>query len=183
MWRWRMTTEANAFVSLFTDEEPSSETTFTWNSDGLRLQNIHIGDENGDKGAETADFDWVGGKVDMVRKRKRRQAQLVDEVYDLQSVHLRAAIMQAKREDEASFQLYYKGKLHDSKLVYLGSESLWIGERKIDARVYEHSIVNSDKALKYYYEAARPLVPVLIENRKSGKSRSELRLQTVDGQP
>lgn len=183
MWRWRMTTEANAFVSIFTNDKPYSETTFTWDTSGLRLQKIHIGDENGNKDAETANFDWEGGQMDVLRKRKERKAQLADEVYDLQSIHLRAAMMQANQEDEASFKLYYKGKLRASKLAYLGNDSLQIGDRKIDAHIYEHSISDSDKALKYYYEAARPLLPLLIQNRESGKSRSELRLQTVDWQP
>jgi len=182
MWRWRMTTKANAFVSLFTDDKPVSETTFTWGTDGLHLQKIHIGDENDDKDVETASFDWDGGQMDVFRKNKESQVSLAAEVYDLQSVHLRAAIMQANQEDEASFQFYLKGKLVESKLVHVGNDSLQIGDRKIEASIYEHSISDSDKSLKYYYEAARPTLPLLIENEESGKSQSELRLQKVDWQ-
>lgn len=182
MWRWRMSTQANAFVSLFTDDKPISETTFKWGTDGLRLQKIHIGDENDDKDVETASFDWNGGQMDVFRKNQESRVPLAAEVYDLQSVHLRAAIMQANQENEASFQFYYKGKLIESKLVHVGDESLQIGDRKIEASIYEHSISDSDKSLKYYYEAARPALPLLIENEESGKSQSELRLQKVDWQ-
>ncbi len=182
MWRWRMTTQANAFVSLFTDDKPISETMFTWSTDGLRLQKIHIGDENDDKDVETASFDWDDGQIDVFRKNQESQVPLAAEVYDLQSVHLRAAIMQANQEDEASFQFYLKGKLVESKLVHVGNDSLQIGDRKIEASIYEHSISDSDKSLKYYYEAARPTLPLLIENEESGKSQSELRLQKVDWQ-
>ena len=180
MWLWRMTTQANAFVSLFTNNKPFSETTFTWDAEGMRLQKIRIADENDRKDVETARFDWEGGQMNVLRKGKQRQVQLSDEVYDLQSIHLRTAIMQAHQENESTFQLYHKGKLHESKLAYVGNESLRIGDREIDARVYEHSIIGSEKSLKYYYDAAKPTVPLLIVDRKSGKNRSELRLRKVD---
>lgn len=180
MWRWRMTTQANAFVSIFTSDKPVSETTFTWGADGLRLQKIHIGDENDDKDVETASFDWNAGQMDVLRKNKESKVKLAAEVYDLQSIHLRAAIMQANQEKEASFQFYNRGQLIESKLVHVGNDRLQIGDREFDASIYEHSISGSDKSLKYYYGAARPTLPLLIEDQKSGESRSELRLQEVD---
>jgi hypothetical protein len=180
MWLWRTTTKANAFVSIFTRNKPFSETTFSWSGDGLRLQKILIADENNKKDAETASFDWDGGSMDVLRKGKQKQLQLAEEVYDLQSVHLLAAIMQAKQQQQASFKLYRKGKLIDSKLVYLGNGKVKVAGQEIEARIYEHSISSSDESLEYYYEAARPLLPLLIKTRKSGKNRSEMRLKKAD---
>ncbi len=181
-WRWRTTTRANAFVSLFTRDRPFSETTFSWNGDELRLQKILIADENDRKDVETASFDWAGGSVDILRKGKQKQLQLTQEVYDLQSVHLLAAIMQTRQQQEVSFKLYRKGKLIDSKLVYLGSGKLEVAGEEIDAHIYEHSISGSKESLEYYYEASRPLLPLLIKTRKSGKNRSQLKLRSTDWQ-
>jgi len=180
MWRWRTTTKANAFVAIFTRDRPFSETTFSWSGDGLRLQNILIADENDKKDVETASFDWEAGSMEVLRKGKQKQLQLAEEVYDLQSVHLLAAIMQARHQQQASFKLYRKGKLIDSKLVYIGDGSVKVDGREVEARIYQHSISSSDESLEYYYEADRPLLPLLIKTRKSGKNRSEMRLRKAD---
>jgi hypothetical protein len=180
LWRWRLTTRARGIYSLFIRDKPYSETTFTQDMDGVRLQQIVIADENDKDDIETASFDWEHGQLQVLRKGRRHKLALGKGVYDLQSIHVLAADMQLTQRDNSTVQFYRKGKLVKSRLAYLGEGSIDVDGEETVARIYEHTVSGSKEKLKYYYDERNPLLPVLIESSKSGDSPSTLKLRKVD---
>ena len=180
MWRWRLSSEATGIWAVFISKQPYSETTFSQTRDDLRLQSILITDAKNEKHRETASFDWELGQMQVSRKGKNRQRALKDSVYDYQSIHLLAADMQLRQQQERSLIFYRKGKLIDSRLSYVGDESLELDGGQVVARRYLQTYNGSSTETNYYYAASNPLVPLLIERLEKDESPRILRLLKVD---
>ncbi len=179
-WRWSSLTRARSIYSLFTRKQPYTETRFAPRDGLIWLHEIVIGDAAEKKFNESARFDWVAGKLDVLRKGKRRQLQLDGAVYDYQSIHLLAATMGRKQLDKSTINFYYKGRLIKSRFVYTGQQQVKIEGKNLRANAYEQTIPRSDTMLKYYYDAANPLLPLRIEKLETGESPAVLTLNKVD---
>ncbi|MCP4471619.1 MAG: DUF3108 domain-containing protein [Gammaproteobacteria bacterium] len=180
LWRWRLTTRARGIYSLFIHKKPYSETTFSRVHDDVRLQKIVIGDEKDKDEYESASFNWEAGRMKVLRKGKRDKVKLAAGVYDYQSIHLLTAAMQRHQLDEETVDFYRKGKLVKSRLVYRGEETIDIGGRQIEAKVFMQTLDGSDNVIRYFYDADKPLLPLLIENRDGDDSPNILRLREVN---
>lgn len=179
-WRWSSLTSARGVYAWFTRKQPYTETSFSQVDDKTRLREILNSDSGKKKAYESARFDWDLGKIDVLRKGKRWQVQLVEPVYDYQSIHLLAAVMGRQQLTKATVDFYRKGKLVKSRFVYSGKDRVDVNGSSIDANVYEQMIVRSNSKIKYYYDADNPLLPLRIEKLESGESPSILTLRQVD---
>ncbi len=179
-WRWSSLTRARSIYSLFTSKQPYTETSFTSRGGVVRLHEIVVGDAAKKDFNESARFDWEMGKIDVLRKGKRRQLQLDGAVYDYQSIHLLAMTMGRKQLDNSTINFYYKGRLIKSHFVYSGQQQVKIEGKDLKANVYEQTIPKSDTSLKYYYGVANPLLPLRIEKLETGESPATLTLTRVD---
>jgi hypothetical protein len=179
-WRWSSLTKARGIYAWFTDKQPYTETSFNQVDNEVRLREILVADRGKNGRFESARFDWAKGEIDVLRKGKRRQVQLVDPVYDYQSIHLLAATMGQKQLTRATLDFYRKGKLVKSRFVYSGQGRVDVNGSSIDANVYEQMIVKSNSKIKYYYDADNPLLPLRIEKLESGESPAILTLHQVD---
>ena len=179
LWRWRVTTRARGIYSIFIRKKPYAETTFSHSYNQIRLQQIVIADEKNKDKYESASFDWESGQMQVIRKGKHTKVALTKGVYDYQSIHLLAASMQLQGLENTTVKFYRKGKLVDSSLVDLGEGSVKIGDKNIDARIFEQTITGSKSRVKYYYDLQNPLLPLLIESRKGDDSQGILKLREV----
>jgi len=179
LWRWRLSSRARGIYAMFVHKKPYSETSFSYDEDRLRLQQIIIADEKDKDEYESASFDWKASRMKSLRKGKHKQAKLTGEVYDLQSVHLLAAAMQRRQDSEASVDFYRKGNLVKSRLVYRGEETIDVGGKQTEARVFRQTIEGSDSVIRYFYDAENPLLPLLIENRDGDDKPNLLKLNEV----
>jgi hypothetical protein len=181
-WRWRLTTQARGIYAVFVHKKPYSETTFSRDQEIVHLQQIMIRDEKDKEAQESASFDWQAGYMKSMRKGKHREAALMTEVYDYQSIHLLAAAMQQRQSDEETVVFYRKGKLVKSTLTYLGEETVDSGDKQLEARAFRQTIEGSRTVLRYFYDTTHPFLPLLIENRKGDDSPSIFRLREVNWQ-
>ena len=179
-WRWRLTTRARGIYAMFIHKKPYSETTFSQNPGEMRLLRITVADDKDDSRAESASFDWEQRRLNVMRKGKTSQLALNSTVHDYQSIHLLAADMQLRRREVSDMKFYRRGKLIDSRLTYLGEDSVEIEGRKISAHLYQQTFNRSQTQIDYFYDADNPLLPLLIERRESGEKPSILRLRQVD---
>lgn len=179
-WRFRSVTRARGIFSLFTSKQPFAETTFTIDGNQVRLQEIVIGDASKSKNREAARFDWESRTAEVMRKGKRRQLKLGEDVYDYQSIHLLAASMGQQQLEHSTVDFYRKGKLRKARFVYSGEQSVNFDGEGIGALVYEQVISKSKSKMKYYYDAENPLLPLRIEKLESGESPAILALRKVD---
>ena len=180
LWRWRLLTQARGIYAVFVNKKPFSETLFSREQGKILLQSIDIKDQGKEKRSESARFDWQAGQLNTQRKGKERQFPLTGEVYDYQSIHLLTAAMQLGGEDERTVDFYRKGKLTQATLTYTGTETITLGDREIETRVYRHVNRKSKTVLRYFYEAGQELVPVMIENRRGDDKPAIFRLREVD---
>ena len=179
-WSWRMSTEPRSVYSLFVRRRPVSETRIETGADGIRLQRISITDKTRPERDELARFDWQRHRLDIVRKGRRRDLPLANDVYDYHSIHLLAATMTRDRIAQKDIDFYRKGKLVRARLIFGGSEQVRIRGKSIEAVVYEQVISGTKSKMKYYFDAANPILPLRIERFEKGKRDSLLTLQRVD---
>ncbi len=182
MWQLRLSTRARGIYAMFIDKNPLAETSFSNDQDQLRLDQIVISDEKDEDKYESASFDWKKGQMKVLRKGKLSNVALTDSVYDYQSIHLVTAAMQIQQLEHAEVAFYRKGKLTRSSISYRGESSVTINGNKTDAQVFEQTTTGSKTRVKYFYDAQNPLLPLLIERRKSGDTPIILRLRKVDWQ-
>ena len=101
-------------------------------------------------------------------------------MYDWLTIHWLAADLMLSDRDSARFRLYRKGRLLLSSLDYLGLQTITVGERQTEARVYEHTVSGKTVRLRYFYAADNPLLPLRIEKMESGDTPAVLQLESVD---
>ena len=147
---------------------------------GLRPYRATYDSDYGDeRHYETARFDWNDGRMEVLRKGKRWEVDLVDGVYDYQSIHLLASEMRRAQQKTSTVDFYRKGKLVKSRVVYSGRETVNLDGKKLDAEVFEQVVNRSSGKVKYFYDAENLLLPLRIERLKSGKSPTVMTLREV----
>lgn len=179
-WRWRSHTRARGVYAWFSRKQPYTETSFSLTDGEFQLNEILISDARNKNRYELASFNWDKAELEVFRKGQHKQSRLESEVYDYQSIHWLAAVMGRRQETERNMHFYRKGKLVDSRLIYAGRQNLELDGRTIAAKVYEQTLVESKSRIKYYYDAANPLLPLRIEKLEPGKKPSALTLRQVD---
>lgn len=179
-WRWTMMTRARGVYAWLVSKQPVANTIFDQRYGLLWLQEISVGDADEERSNERARFDWSSGRIDVERKGKRRLLPLSDIVYDYQSIHLLAAEMLQRQQETMTVDFYRKGKLVKSSLTYTGTGNIDIDGVGREASVFEQTIVNSDSRLRYYYDAASPLVPLRIEKLEDDDPPTVLTLRRVE---
>lgn len=179
-WRWSSLTTARGIYSWFTRKQPYTETSFSLAGDEFLLREILVTDAGKNKKRdESALFDWEQGRLEVLRKGKRRQLRLESGVYDYQSIHLLAATMERQQMQTAAIDFYRKGKLVKSRLVYGGLHPISVDGTSFRANLYEQEIVGSKSIVRYYYDAENPLLPVRIERLEADESPAILILRQV----
>ena len=178
-WSWRALTRARGIYRIFTKKKPFSETLFNLDGDALQLREIRLSDYGDERHYETARFDWNDGRMEVLRKGKRWEVDLVDGVYDYQSIHLLASEMRRAQQKTSTVDFYRKGKLVKSRVVYSGRETVNLDGKKLDAEVFEQVVNRSSGKVKYFYDAENLLLPLRIERLKSGKSPTVMTLREV----
>jgi len=162
-WRFSSIAKAEGIYALLSDRQPTTRTRFSSGAGGIRLAEILIGDVGDAPASETARFDWSRGRLEISRRNRDRRLRLDAEVYDFLTIHVLAADLMLSDRDEASVRFYRKGRLVESRLVYLGEQPLGIDRHEATARVFEQTIAGNSARLRYYYAADNPLVPLRIE--------------------
>lgn len=179
-WHWRMTTQPRSIYKLFIRRRPINETRFVATANGFRLQQISVVDESRPGRHESATFDWNRGQVKILRKGKQHELPLESEVYDYQSIHLLAAVMARNGIDGRQIDFYRKGKLVDSNIRRSGSGHVRVLGERLEANIFEQVTARSNSKIKYYYDAANPILPLRIERLDAGESASLMTLQRVE---
>ncbi len=179
-WSWVTEVRARGIYALFIHKKPYSETTFTQDQNGLQLQQVVIADRNSQNQYESAKFDWQQKRIQILRKGKQKILDLLDSVYDYQSIHVLAADMHLRQQKTATVDFYRKGKLVKSFIQFNGEGKVNINGESINAHIFDHTIVRSDSKLRYYYAADNPMLPLRIEKLEAGEGPTVLTLKNVD---
>lgn len=179
-WRWQMKTSARGIYALFVNKRPHAETHFIVDNNKFRLQQILVTDSNDQKNQESAQFDWNAGKIRVMRKGNRLELPLTNEVFDHQSIHFLAAAMLWQRQSSKSVDFYRKGRLSKSLFHFSGKGKVKLEDKSHEVNIFEQLIVRSNARLKYYYDAANPMLPLRIEKLESGESPTVMNLTRVD---
>lgn len=179
LWRWQTRARPRGIYRIFSAKKPYSETTFLLAADHYQIQSILLSDEVDKSLYETAQFDWQSGQASVLRKKITRSVAISGDVFDYHSINWLAAKMMLTGQTATVVDFYRKGELVKSAVTRAEDEDLEIGGRLISAIVYQQSIANKQSELRYFYDPARPLVPVKIEKIEPGKKTSVLILQNV----
>ena len=179
-WQWSSITRARGVYAWFVRKQPHTRTRFDRSAGRLRLREIVIADARQEQPEESARFDWDRGEMRVLRKGKQRKERLDGEVYDYQTVHVLAAGMQQRGQQQARIDFYRKGKLVESRLEYQGHERIEVNGKPLRASVFQQVVERSDAVIRYYYDPANPLLPLRIETRERGEKPAVLSLRAAD---
>ena len=179
-WRWVSRTRARGLYAWFTRKVAYAETRFDTIEEPFTLREIRIGENGGENPSEIALFDWQNRRAGVVRKGRRRELMLADEVFDYQSIHLLAAAMQLQLVERRSVDFYRKGELVKSNLVACGLKTIEFANRSVEARCYEQDVDKSDSTIRYFYDSENPLLPLRIERYGDDDIPSVLKLRRVE---
>jgi hypothetical protein len=179
LWRWQTSSKARGVYSLLSDKKPYSETRFSLNAGRHLIQNILISDE-GDKNLyETAHFNWQNKKVKILRKKVTSSASISGDVYDYHSINWLVANMIKAEKTKLEVEFYVKGEVVKSIVKRIDNQNIDTAGQKVSAWVYEQTTANSRSKLQYYFNPARPLLPLKIKKLKPGKKTSILLLKSA----
>ncbi|MFT5663290.1 MAG: hypothetical protein ACI9JR_000673 [Gammaproteobacteria bacterium] len=177
LWRWQTLSKPRGIYSLVTNKKPYSETTFLLKANRHHIQNILLSDE-GDKNLyETAQFDWQRQQMKVLRKKITSSVTLDGDVYDYHSINWQMAKMMVAGQTDAVVDFYLKGEIVKSDIKKIEDKNLQIAGRLITAVVYELSTEDKESKLRYFYDPAKPLLPLKIEKIAPGKKTSILLLK------
>jgi hypothetical protein len=179
LWRWQTSSEPHGVYSLLTNKKPYSETRFSLNAGHHLIQNILISDE-GDKSLyETAHFNWQKKQAKILREKVTSTASLNGDVYDYHSISWLVANMMKAKKTEIEVDFYVKGTIVKSIVKRIDNQNIETAGQKVSAWVYQQTTTNSSSKLQYYFNPAKPLLPLKIEKLKPGKKTALLLLQSA----
>ena len=179
LWRWQTSSEPRGVYSLLTNKKPYSETRFLFDNGRYLIQNLLISDE-GDKNLyETAHFNWQKSQAKILRKRVTSTASLSGDVYDYHSINWLVANMMKTEKIKLKVDFYVKGAIVKSIVKRIDDKNIEVAGQKVSAWVYEQTTANSSSKLQYYFNPAKPLLPLKIEKIKPGKKTAILLLKSA----
>jgi hypothetical protein len=179
LWRWQTSSEPRGVYSLLTNKKPYSETRFLLDNSRHLIQNLLISDE-GDKNLyETAHFNWQKNQAKVLRKKVTSTASLSGDVYDYHSINWLVANMMKTEKTKLEVSFYMKGAIVKSVVKRIDDKNIEVAGQKVSAWVYEQTTANSSSKLQYYFNPAKPLLPLKIEKIKPGKKTAILLLKSA----
>jgi hypothetical protein len=179
LWRWQTSSKPRGVYSLLTSKKPYSKTQFSLNAGRHLIQNILISDE-GDKSIyETAYFNWQKKQAKVLREKVTSTASISADVYDYHSINWLVANMIKAEKTELEVDFYVKGEIVKSIVKRIDNQNIETAGKKVSAWVYEQTTTNSRSKLQYYFNPAKPLLPLKIEKLKPGKKTAILLLKSA----
>jgi hypothetical protein len=179
LWRWQTSSEPRGVYSLLTNKKPYSETRFLLDNGRHLIQNLLISDE-GDKNLyETAHFNWQKNQAKILRKKVTSTASLSGDVYDYHSINWLVANMMKTQKIKLKVDFYVKGAIVKSIVKRIDDKNIEVAGQKVSAWVYEQTTANSSSKLQYFFNPAKPLLPLKIEKIKPGKKTAILLLKSA----
>ena len=179
LWRWQTSSKTHGVYSLLSNKKPYSETKFSLNSGRHLIQNILISDE-GDKNLyETAHFNWQSKQAKILRKKVSSSAPINGDIYDYHSINWLVANMIKTEKTELEVDFYVKGTVVKSIVKRIDNQNIDTAGQKVSAWVYEQTTANSRSKLHYYFNPAKPLLPLKITKLKPGKKTAILLLKSA----
>jgi hypothetical protein len=179
LWRWQTSSEPRGVYSLLTNKKPYSETRFLLDNGRHLIQNLLISDE-GDKNLyEMAHFNWQKNQVKVLRKKVTSTASLSGDFYDYHSINWLVANMMKTEKIKLKVDFYMKGAIVKSIVKRIDDRNIEVAGQKLSAWVYELTTANSSSKLQYYFNPAKPLLPLKIEKIKPGKKTTILLLKSA----
>lgn len=179
LWHWQTSNQPRGIYRLLSDKKPYSETTFSLVANRHLIQNIWLSDEGNKNPYETADFDWHSQQATILRKKISSTARLNSDVYDYHSINWLVANMMQAGKTEQTVDFYTKGEIIKSVVKRIENQTLETAGQSISAWVYEQSIALNKAKLKYYFNPAKPLLPLKIEKLKLDQKTAILVLKTA----
>jgi hypothetical protein len=179
LWRWQTSSKPRGVYSLLSNKKPYSETRFSLNAGRHLIQNILISDE-GDKNLyETAHFNWQNKQAKILRKKVTSSASISGDVYDYHSINWLVANMMKAEKTELKVDFYVKGAVVKSTIKRIDNKNIDTAGQKVSAWVFEQTTANSTSKLHYYFNPAKPLLPLKIAKLKPGKKTAILLLKSA----
>lgn len=170
--RWRLASEPTGIYALFTNKKPLSVSILERFGKDYRLARIRLSITRAEQPDESVILNWPKQQIEIKRKNTSQFIALKNTVYDYLSIHWLAAQMTVNSVSSSAFDFYRKGKLVQSKLMFLGQVELDINDQIQTVTKYMHSFPASSRSYEYYYGTDNPLLPLKIEKFKKGKSSS-----------
>lgn len=179
LWRWQTSSKPIGVYRLLSQKKPYSETQFLSDNGHHLIQNILITDEGDNSIHETAHFNWQEKQATILRKKLTSTATISGDVYDYHSINWLVANMMKEEKSELEVDFYFKGEIVRSNIKRIGNQFIEMNGENISAWVYEQSTISSKSRLRYFFNSAKPLVPLKIEKLKPGKKPAVLLLESV----
>jgi hypothetical protein len=179
LWRWQTSSEPRGVYSLLTNKKPYSETRFLLDDGRHLIQNLLISDEGDNNLYETAHFNWQKNQAKVLRKKVTSTASLSGDVYDYHSINWLVASMMKTKKIKHKVDFYVKGTIVKSVVKRIDDKNIEIAGQKVSAWVYEQTTANSSSKLQYYFNPAKPLLPLKIEKIQPGKKTAILLLKSA----
>jgi hypothetical protein len=179
LWRWQTSSEPRGVYSLLTNKKPYSETRFLLDDGRHLIQNLLISDEGDKHLYETAHFNWQKNQAKVLRKKVTSTASLSGDVYDYHSINWLVANMMKTKKIKHKVDFYVKGTIVKSVVKRIDDKNIEIAGQKVSAWVYEQTTANSSSKLQYYFNPAKPLLPLKIEKIQPGKKTAILLLKSA----
>jgi hypothetical protein len=179
LWRWQTSSEPRGVYSLLTNKKPYSETRFLLDDGRHLIQNLLISDEGDNNLYETAHFNWQKNQAKVLRKKVTSTASLSGDVYDYHSINWLVANMMKTEKIKLKVDFYVKGTIVKSVVKRIDDKNIEMAGQKVSAWVYEQTTANSSSKLQYYFNPAKPLLPLKIEKIKPGKKNAILLLKSA----
>jgi len=179
LWRWQTSSKPRGAYSLLTNKKPYSETRFSLNSGHHLIQNILISDEGDTNLYETAHFNWQSKQAKILRKKVTSTTTLSNDVYDYHSVIWLIANMMKAEKTQLEVDFYLKGVVVKSIIKRIDNKNIETAGQKVSAWVYEQTTTNSSSKIHYYFNPAKPLLPLKIEKVKPDKKTAILLLKSA----
>ena len=180
LWRWQTSSKARGIYSLLSDKKPYSETTFSLSADRHLIHNILLSDEGDKNYYESALFDWQSKQAYIKRKNISSVATLNDSAYDYHSLIWLAANMINTGRTELTVDFYNKGEIVKSIVKRVKNQSIVKDGQAISAWVFEQTTEINNSRFRYYFDPAKPLIPLKIEKQKPGKKTTILLLKAAN---
>lgn len=179
--RWQAITRPTGFYALLTQKRPYSESIQKRTEVDFRLASVRIATNRNKQPYEIAIFDWEQFQLTSMRKGQKNRFALPEKanIYDYLSIHWLSAYMSLVNIDEYKLTFYRKGKLVQSVLTSMGTESLNIGRKMVQTKVFRQHFKASSQQLVYHYSFENPWLPLQIKSSEKGKKTVLMRLKSL----
>lgn len=179
LWQWQTISKPRGVYKILSDKNPYSETRFALVDGRHLIQRLLLSDEGNKNFHETAHFDWQTRKAQVLRDKVTSVLTVDEDIYDYNSINWLAANMMNTGKTEQTVDFYIKGQIVKSIVKRLDNQDLKAAGQTISAWVYEQTTEINESRFKYYFDPAKPLLPIKIEKLKPDRKTSILLLKSA----